>query len=116
MKHSWLSFEQFARLLKLLYQLRYGEVGVHMGNAFAGCQDAAKINAGNSSEPVRHSKLYRSILEMPGFSNFYFALKVANWLIFQSVNTCHLGKAFCGDKCDWFVGLSEDSNVWELSV
>lgn len=116
MKHSWLSFEQFARLLKLLYQLRYGEVGVHMGNAFAWCQDSAKINAGNSSEPVRHSKLYISILEMPEFSIFYFALKVANWLTFQSINTCHLGKSFWGDKHDWFVVLSEDSHVWKLSV
>lgn len=51
---------------------------MHMVNAFAGCQDEAKINAGNSSKPARHSKLYISILEMLEFDDFYFALKVVN--------------------------------------
>lgn len=75
---------------------------MHMVNAFAGCQDEAKINAGNSSKPARHSKLYVSILEMLEFDDFYFALKVVNSLIFQDLNTCHLGKTFGEDKHEWF--------------
>lgn len=101
MKHSWLSFEQFARLLKLLYQFGYGEAGVHVVNAFTGCRDEAKINAGTCSKPERHSKLQISIMEMLGFDYFYFASKVVNLLIFQNLNTCHLGRtSFCENKHD----------------
>lgn len=45
------------------------------------------------------------------FDYFYFASKVGNLFIFQSLNTCHLGKTyFCEDKHDWFVFLFTGSN------
>lgn len=84
---------------------------MHMVNAFTRCQDEARINAGTASKPARHSKLYMSILEMLEFDYFYFASKVVNLLIFQDLNTCHLGKtSFCEDKHDWFVFLFAGSN------
>lgn len=81
---------------------------MHMVNAFTGCQDEARINAG---KPGRQSKLYISILEMLEFDYLYFASKVVNLLIFQNLNTCNLGKtSFCEDKYDWFVFLCTGSN------
>lgn len=32
---------------------------MHMVNAFTGCQDEDRINAGISSKPARHSKPYK---------------------------------------------------------
>lgn len=84
---------------------------MHMVNAFTGCQDEARINAGTSSKPARHSKLYISVLEMLEFDYFYSASKVVNLFIFQNLNTCHLGKtSFCEDKRDWSLFLFPGSN------
>lgn len=84
---------------------------MHVVNAFTGCQDEARINAGTSSKPARHSKLYIPFLEMIEYVNFYLASKLVTVLIFQSLNTCHLGKiSFYEDKHDWFVFLFTGSN------
>lgn len=84
---------------------------MHMVNAFTGCQDEARVNAGTSSKPARHSKLYISILEMLEFDCFNFASKVVNLLIFQNLNTCQIGKtSFCKVKHHWFVFLFTSSN------
>lgn len=84
---------------------------MHMVNAFTGCQDEARVNSGTSSKSERHSKLHISILEMLEFDYFYFVSKVVNLLIFQNLNTCHIGKpSFCEVKHDWFVFLFTGSN------
>jgi len=84
---------------------------VHMVNAFSGCQDEGRINAGISSKPTKHNKLYIPILEMLEFDCLSFASKVVNLLIFQNLNTCHLGEtSFCEDKHDWFVFLLMGNN------
>lgn len=90
---------------------------MHMVNAFTACQEEARIGASSPSKPARHSKPYISILEMLGFDYFYFASKVVNLLVFQNLNTCHLGKtSFCEDRLDWFVFLFTGSNSWKPDV
>lgn len=67
---------------------------MHVVNAFTGCQDEARINAGTSSKPARHGKLYVPFLEMTEYVNFLFSFKTCDLINFSKLKHVSLRKNF----------------------